>query len=447
MAKISPFQGVVYNQALAGVMTDLVCPPYDIISPEEREKLYQKSPYNVIRLEYGAETAADTEQSNRYTRAAAFLNEWLENGVLQQDDKKALYVYELEYQDSLTNASQKATKKFRGFVCLVKIEEYESGIINPHENTLSGPKTDRLNLLRACKTAFSQIYSLYSDPDGSIGRVLAGVTRKPDREVRSDDGVAHRMWALTEEHDVDSIVRAMESKPLFIADGHHRYDTALNYRNERRQAAGTFTGEEPYNYTAMFLSAIEDPGITILPAHRTLMNMDDFNAARLEKELHRYFAIEKVDFHDKNENKNLTSLLDTMAHRGKRGHIFGMRLKGKKSYYLLTLRNEADMDSLIPDRAPEYRKLDVSILHHLIFDSLLGLKIETHKLGRNIDYIKDPAEAEARLRNGGAEAVFFMNPTKVEEVKKIAAVGERMPQKATYFYPKIITGLVMNKLE
>ncbi len=197
----------------------------------------------------------------------------------------------------------------------------------------------------------------------------------------------------------------------------------------------------------MFLARLEDPGLTILPAHRALFNLTDFNAQKFEDDLNRYFDIERIDFDRRSESKDLQTVLDTMAHRANHAHVFGMRVKGEHSYYLLTLRNEADMDALLPAKSPAYRRLDVSILHHLIIDKLLGIKMETHKLGLNIEYIKDAEEADKRVHDDAAEIVFFMNPTKVREVKEVAAAGERMPQKATYFYPKLLTGLVMHKIE
>jgi uncharacterized protein (DUF1015 family) len=448
MAKIAPFQGVLYNTAKAGMLDELVCPPYDIISPAGQQELYQKNSFNVIRLEFGLESPADTGAENRYTRAALFLEDWLKKGILFQSKVPGLYVYEMRYPSpALPGLTSPETRKLRGFIGLVRLEDYDSGIIKPHETTLSGPKTDRLNLLRACKAGFSQIYSLYSDPKGVLSAILAKATGRADREVKTSDGVLHRVWSLSDKKDIEAVVRALADKPLFIADGHHRYDTALNYRNERRKAAGTFTGDEPYNYAAMFLAGLEDPGITVLPAHRALFNLTGFEPRRFEDDLNLYFNIERIDFTSQSEAKDLSTVLDTMAHRGSHAHAFGMRVKGGHSYYLLTLRNEADMDALLPDKAPAYRKLDVSILHHLVIDKLLGIRVETHKLGRNIEYVKDAVEASRMTENGAAEVVFFMNPTKVGEVKDVATAGERMPQKATYFYPKLLTGLVMHKIE
>jgi uncharacterized protein (DUF1015 family) len=441
MATIIPFRGITYNQQTAGTIEHLVCPPYDIISPAQQQELYRKSPYNVVRLEFGLASPADTEEDNRYTRAASLFQEWLKTGVLGQSPEPAFYVYEMEY------AAGGVKKKLRGFICLVRIEEYDSGIVKPHETTLSGPKADRLNLLRACKASFSQIFSLVSDPDEKISSVLAKVSRKPEMEAKNRDGVLHRLWTLSNKDDLEAIMREMADKPFFIADGHHRYDTALNYRNERRKAAGSFTGQEPYNYVAMFLARLEDPGLTVLPAHRVLFNLNNFEPRRFENDLGRYFTIERFDFTKKSEAADRQTVLDTMAHRADHAHVFGMRVSGEHSYYLLTLKNESDMDAIVPDKSPAYRRLDVSILHHLIIDTLLGIKMKTHKLGLNIEYIKEADEAVKRVQEGTAEILFFMNPTKVAEVKEVAAAGERMPQKATYFYPKLLTGLVMHKID
>lgn len=441
MATIIPFRGVHFDLAKAGAIADLVCPPYDIISHEQQQALYRRSPHNVIRLEYGLESPGDTETDNRYTRAAATLEEWSKTGILKQDEQPSFYIYEMEF------GSGKKHRKLRGFICLVKIEDYDSGIVKPHETTLSGPKTDRLNLLRSCKAGFSQIYSLVSDTSGTIGDVLNSVDRRPELEVKSEDGVAHRVWTLSDTDAIDRIKADIADKPIFIADGHHRYDTALNYRNERRKAAGTFTGAEGFNYVPMFLARIEDPGLVILPAHRSLFNLTDFHPQRFEEDLNKYFNIERIDFSKKSEPADRKTVLDTMAHRADHGHTFGMRIKDENSYYLLTLRSEADMDAIVPNKVPAYRKLDVSILHHLIIDKLLGIKMETHKLGLNIEYIKDANEAIKRVETGEADIIFLMNPTKVHEVKEVAMAGDRMPQKATYFSPKLLTGLVMNKLD
>jgi uncharacterized protein (DUF1015 family) len=441
MAKIAPFRGIVYNESKAGPIDTLVCPPYDIISAAEQQELYRKSSYNVIRLEYGLTSPADGEEDNRYTRASAVLDDWSRSSILQQRKDPALYIYEMEYK------AGKDTKKLRGIICLVRIEDYDSGIVKPHETTLSGPKSDRLNLLRACKASFSQIFSLFSDPQGKVANIIAKVNRKPELEVKHSDGVIHRVWSLNDKEEIKAITSELADKPIFIADGHHRYDTALNYRNEQLKGSGTDTGEEGFNYVAMFLARLEDPALTILPAHRALFNLADFDARRFEDDLNRYFNIERIDFDRRSESKDLLTVLDTMAHRADHSHVFGMRVKGEHSYYLLTLRNVEDMDILLPDKTQAYRRLDVSILHHLIIDKLLGIKMETHKMGLNIEYIKDAEEADKRVHDHTAEIVFFMNPTKVREVKDVAAAGERMPQKATYFYPKLLTGLVMHKIE
>jgi uncharacterized protein (DUF1015 family) len=441
MATIAPFRGILFNQAKAGAIGDLVCPPYDIISHDLQQALYRRSPYNAVRLEYGLESPADTDRDNRYTRAAAQLDEWLASGVLVRSDRPAIYVYEMEFE------SGGKLRRLRGFICMVRIEDYESGIVKPHETTLSGPKTDRLNLLRACRASFSQIYSLVTDPSGGIGTILGNVSQRPEFEVRTDDSVVHRVWTIADQSAIEGILRLVAGAPVFIADGHHRYDTALNYRNERRTAQGSFTGSEGFNFVPMFLARIEDPALVVLPAHRVLFNLGDFHPKRFEEDLNKFFNIERIDFTKRSEHDDLRTVLETMEHRADHAHVFGMRVKGEHSYYLLSLRSEADMDGIVPDRSPAYRRLDVSILHHLIIDRLLGIGMETHKLGLNIEYIKDAAEADRRVHDGEAQIAFFMNPTKVSEVRDVAATGERMPQKATYFYPKLLTGMVMSRTD
>ncbi|MDA8100641.1 MAG: DUF1015 domain-containing protein [Nitrospiraceae bacterium] len=441
MATIIPFRGVLFDQEKAGAIADLVCPPYDIISHDQQQALYRKNHHNVIRLEYGLESPGDTESDNRYTRSASMLQDWLESGILQQDSRSSFYVYEMEF------SAGGRTRKLRGFLCLVKIEDYDAGIIRPHETTLSGPKTDRLNLLRACRASFSQIYSVFSDPRGTVGTVLDGVHGKAAMEVKAADNVVHRVWPLADPASIEAITAALRDEQIFIADGHHRYDTALNYRNERRQATGSFTGQEGFNFVPMFLARVEDPSLRILPAHRALFNLENFHPRKFEEDLNRFFNIERIDFDRKSEPADRRTVLETLEHRADHAHVFGMRVKDEHSYYLLTLRSEADMESIIPGKSAAYRRLDVSILHHLIIDRLLGIKMETHKLGLNIEYIKDADEAVRRVADGDVEIVFLMNPTKVSEVRDVAMAGERMPQKATYFYPKLLTGLVMHKIE
>lgn len=441
MATIIPFRGAQYDIAAAGAIGDLVCPPYDIISHEHQQALYRKSPYNVVRLEFGLESPADSASDNRYTRSAAQLEEWFRSGILTQRDRPAFYIYEMDFRSGGRH------RKLRGFIGLVKLEDYESGVVKPHETTLSGPKTDRLNLLRACRAHFSQIFSLLPDQEGTIAQVLGSTTGKPELETKSDDGVVHRLWTMSKQEHVDMIVRATAGKNIFIADGHHRYDTALNYRNERRAAAGSASGQEGFDFVPMFLARMEDPALTVLPAHRVLFNLKDFHPRKFENDLQQYFDIERIDFTKRSEAADRSTVLDTMAHRAERSHTFGMRVKGEHCYYLLTLRSESAMDGIVPAKAPAYRRLDVSILHHLIIDRLLGVAVETHKLGLNIEYIKDANEAIGRVESGEAEVLFLMNPTKVREVREVAAAGERMPQKATYFYPKLLTGLVMYKIE
>lgn len=441
MAKIAPFRGIVYNQKKAGNLSNCVCPPYDVISPAFQQELYQKNQYNVVRLEFGQETSKDTQKNNRYTRAVHYFQEWIQSGILHQSDRPALYVYEMEYN------LDGETKRLRGFIGRVRIEDFSSGIVLPHENTLSGPKADRLNLIRTCRALFSQIYSLYSDPEGRISRVLDNIIMKPEMTVENGNGVTHRVWPLTDKDAIDTIVREMADKPFFIADGHHRYETALEYRNEQRNKAGSTTGAEPYDFVTMYLARLEDPALTILPAHRAVYNLPGFDPEKFEHDLNSYFDLERFDFNQETEPKYRKLILERMADQARTGHVFGMRLKNRSSYYLLTLRNVSDMQEILPDKSPAYRKLDVSILHHLVVERLLGIKMEMQKLGTNIEYIKEADEAVRRAENGTAELVFLMNPTKVSDVKSVAGAGERMPQKATYFYPKLLTGMVMDRIE
>ena len=322
MATITPFRGIVYNQAKAGGIGSLVCPPYDIISPQQQQALYRKSPFNVVRLEFGLEGPGDREETIVIPALPPF---W-------------------------TSGSSRA------FCARAGTRPFMSMSWNTPKG--KGPKTPRLHLpgqhrglrLGHCQASRDNalgaqdgppepparlqgelqpdLFALFRPP-GKVSGILGQITRQPEMEVKNSDNVLHRVWSLTDKGDIEVIVREMADKPFFIADGHHRYDTALNYRNERRSAAGPFTGEEPYNYVAMYLARLEDPGLTILPAHRALCNLSGFQPRRFEEALNKYFDIERIDFNDRSESADRRTLLDTMAHRADHAHVFGMRVRGK----------------------------------------------------------------------------------------------------------------------
>lgn len=429
MATIIPFRGVQYNPAKAGSMDDLVCPPYDIISHEQQQALYRKNPYNVIRLEYGLESPGDTETDSRYTRAAGLLYEWFGSGILRQNEQPAFYIYEMEYP------AGRKHRKLRGFVCLVQIEDYASGIVKPHETTLSGPKTDRLNLLRACKASFSQIYSLVSDPAGSIGTVLDNVKGRPQFEVKASDSVTHRIWTLTDQAAIKAIVREMADRPVFIADGHHRYETALAFRDEMRKKHGIREGAAS-EHVLMFLCNMDDEGIVILPTHRGIHSLPAFAEEEFAAKVRSVLPMESREGSPEDAIRALTDA-------GKKGKAIAWSAGGGR-FHLVSFPDPARFGGeRLAKFPPELRSLDVVLLHGFLLEQVLGITPEAVTSGGVVKYYKDPAKAVSDLTSGTIQAAFFVNPVTVGEFRNVSLSGHVLPQKSTFFYPKILTGLLI----
>lgn len=432
MAEIKAFRGLIYNPAQPIEQDLVVAPPYDIIPPEKQEKLYQQSPYNVIRLELGQDLPDDDEQINRYSRAAAYLGAWMNEKALILDEKPALYLCHIRYR------VKGEERLLKGFVTLVRLEEFGTGKVLPHENTLSGPKTDRLNLMRATGANFSQIFSLYSDPEGLVIPALeASRGGAPMTSVTDEAGYKHDVWGVTDTATIEKAQAVLLDKPVFIADGHHRYETALNYCRERGGAVAGGAGEG-FRYVMMFLANMDDEGLTILPTHRVVRDTPIPAVSRLLEQLSAYFSVNRVADGD--------DIIDRMAKAGE-GHHIGMLSGEDGRHYILTLKDAAVMDAILGETSSKaFRRLDVTILQSLVLDKILGITAERLKEHKAVHFIKDPADAEAAVRKGDYSLAFYLNPTKIEEVRDVAAAGEKMPQKSTYFYPKLLTGLVMNKL-
>lgn len=419
MAEVVPFKGVLYNPVKVDP-SETIAPPYDVITPEFKELLYNKSPYNIIRIDYGKDEDRDNDHENRYSRASRFLATWLQEGVLINDEENCFYCYEISYEIGGTR------KKTRGFLGAVRIEELGSGKIHPHEMTYSKPKSDRLNILRYCQANTSPIFSLYSSTERITSSILEDVCReKPYIEARNGEGFLHRLWRINDRSAIAAISKELSDKDIFIADGHHRYETALKYKKEMEQQIASKTGEESYGYTLMFLANMEDDGLTLLPTHRIVEINSDISAKEVLKE---YFTIEKIKSDALSEEQVRQEMFRNMQ---KGAHAFGMFLTNSNTYYSLSM-NSASPSMDIPACM---KNLDVSILHKLIFERLL--KIEHY------EYEMSPDIAVERARKGSFEAVFFLNPTRINDVKEVALAGERMPPKSTYFYPKLLTGMVI----
>ena len=439
MAQIIPFRGTLYDPAAVGSIRDVVAPPYDIIDAAGQKALHDRHPQNIIRLELGIDQPGDNATSNRYTRAGETLGAWISGGALKRDAQPAIYYHTIEYAPPSSDA--RAPKKtLRGFLTTTKLEALDSGHIYPHENTRSAAKTDRLNLLKACKANLSPIWLLYSDPENAIlGLLEQAVKGQPPRiDFRDDNGCRQQLWTITDQAVLGQIVDIMRSRPLFIADGHHRYETALNYQRFRREESGATSTLKPYDSVLMLLSPLEDPGLTVLPTHRvTTTTLPPYPT--IKTRLAETFDLKDFPFSSGNQSTVRAQFLDALRTQGRTTPTFGLALKGEDRYVTLSLKPAHRPEANASPRA----KLDVSLLQQLVVSTLCPTQQEQEA----ILYTKDDHEALDWAADGTGTSALLLNATKVSEVQAVAKAGERMPHKSTYFYPKPLTGLVINVME
>ena len=425
MAEIKPFRALRFCTEKAGAIESLTCPPYDIISPAQRTQYLETNPYNIVRLELPV-----GEQP--YEEAGKTLQMWEEEGILRRDTDPALYIYE----ETFTAYGQK--KSFKGFICLVKAEDFSKGVVLPHENTLSKAKEDRFSLMKATGCNFSQIYSLYMDEEHTtlarINRLSAG---KPNVEM--DDGeVVHRLWIVNDPVAIAAICEDFKDRKLYIADGHHRYETALNFRNYCHENGLCGEGGD-CDYVMMMLVDMQHEGLVVFPTHRLVHDLPQFDKATLLESCRADFEI-----YEMKQLSELPASLDALFRQGKTAFAFYC---GGESWTLLVLRDRSVMDRILSEECPAVRTLDVSVLHSLILERAFGIDKENMANQKNLSYTRSFDEAITAVRNGTAQGAFFLNPTRISEIRDVAAAGGKMPQKSTYFYPKLITGLVMNQMD
>ncbi len=409
MIEIVPFKGILYNQEKFPDISAVVTPPYDVISAEQQEMYYQKHPYNSIRLILGKDQKGDNEANNKYTRAAEHFRTWLAEGILKQDEHEAIYPLTQEF----SYRHKKLTRK--GFITLIKLQELGKGVY-PHEKTLSKPKQDRLNLMLATKANFCQVFALYSDKEGVLDECL-NIESTPIIDIMDNDLVKHQLYRLTQPTTLKKIKEVMRAKDIFIADGHHRYETALN--------AQKILG---YDFIMIYLTKMEGSGLTILPTHRLIRHLPDFQSGAFEE----FFEVKKVD--------SCEELFKKMEGVREPNHSFGIYTAGKN--YLLVLKDSSIMDNLIGNRHSQgFKQLDVSILQAVVIEHIL--KINDIEAG--ISYTHDEKEAKLLVDEDKYKAALFLNPTRISQMQELSLQHELMPQKSTYFYPKLLSGLVMNK--
>ncbi|HYQ48205.1 MAG TPA: DUF1015 domain-containing protein [Thermodesulfovibrionales bacterium] len=412
MAEVIPFRGVMFNVPKLSKRSgeELLAPPYDIITPEEQQQLYDKSPYNIVRIDFGRKNPEDDEQDNRYSRARASLEGWLQEDALVVSKTPCFYAYEIAYV--INNAQH----TLRGVLGLVRLEALGKGNIHPHEYTHSKPKKDRLDLMRYCEANVSPIFSLYNAPEKRTSRVLAvTASNRPYIEAKDNNGAVHRLWQIEDRTAVSTITEELQGKAVFIADGHHRYETALEYEKEMQKKEGTSGGRKPYDYVLMFLANMADEGLTILPTHRLVKDLPQDAFDQLSAD----FDIEKMGMND--------DIPSSIA--GKRD-VYGF-YTGGDAWYRLSYKGEG-----IHGVPAALKDLDVTILHDLIFKQLLDIE--------KVSYEMDVQKCLQAVSSGEFSAAFFLNPTGVYDVERVALASLRMPPKSTYFYPKLMTGMVLN---
>ena len=433
MARILPFPALRYNPARVR-LADVVTQPYDKITAEMQERYYAASPYNLVRIILGKREPGDNGR-NVYSRAAQALSQWRQEGIFLPDPDPVLYAYAQEF--ALPGDPEKRLER-RGFIALGQLEPYETGVVYRHEHTHSGPKADRLSLLRATRAHFGQLFMLYNDPAGEIDDALAKVVRYPAAaEVRDEYGVLHRLWPIP--GLVEFIRRRMESTKLIIADGHHRYETALNYQRERRQqdAAAPPPGEAPYDHVMMTFINMYAEGLVILPTHRVISGLESFREEQFLDSAKVFFDVERVQVSD---GARATEMLRSAGNQG------SVLLAITQDDSFLLRARQQDVEQTLAQLSPHQRGLDVVILHKLGLELVLGISEEAIREQRYINYLRDAGEAIARVREG-ANVAFLMNPARIDQVRDTAFAGEVLPQKSTDFYPKLLSGLTIYALD
>jgi uncharacterized protein (DUF1015 family) len=431
MAKIAPFQGIRFNADKVGDLSRVVSQPYDRIRQDLQDRYYELHPHNIVRIIKGREFGNDAPQHNVYTRARDFYHCWLDAGYLLRDPAPAFYVYRQTF--SLPDGTELTRK---ALIAALELAEFSEGIVLPHERTLSGPKVDRLNLLRATETNFGQIFMLYPDPENRINALLdAAIAGRPaDADVRElcEKDVRQQMWTVADPKVAARVVAEMAPRRgLIIADGHHRYETALNYRAEMREKYPDASANAGFNYCLAALVSMDDPGLVILPTHREMSAYTDKATAQILAEAAEYFEVTPMA----DQAALVKALAEATPTDRRIGFYDGV-------YYMLRLKSPEIMAQVAPHRIEEWRMLDVSILHELLIERVMGISKEQIAAKEKIEYHRDLNLAIANVGRGKAQCVYILNPTHMSEVKACSERGATMPQKSTDFYPKVISGLV-----
>lgn len=424
MPYIRPFKGIIYNDDIIKDFSKVVAPPYDIIPKKTQNELYRKHPQNIVRLELGKIKSSDTAKDNRYIRAKKFFDLWLKNKIMVRDEKDTIYVYSQTYKER-----GKIIDRI-GFIALMGLKEGKKKVL-PHENTLLAPKVDRLDLMRSIKANLSPIYVLYDDNRHAILTILKKASlRKPFIDILFE-GIRNRAWKIDDPIAIKNIQTVMRNANTFIADGHHRFEVTRMYSKELQHAAASKEAKESSKYVMVYFVESKEDMLTVLPAHRLPKDIGGLKKEDILSRLREFFFIEKAaGLHA------MTARLEKLQ----KSHAFGIYL-GRGEFYVLKLKSMVPVDRAIKNKPKDWKKLDVAILHLFIFKHVLNISDSDD----NIEFVKSPQETATLVDKHTFKVAFFLNPTKVSEIKRIAKIGEKMPRKATYFFPKPISGVVINK--
>ena len=427
MADVQPLRGLRYNTARAGSLPQLICPPYDVISPREQRELYARGPYNIVRLEYGAE-------EDRYAQAARAFRSWQQEGVLQRDERPALYFMRQRF-------NYRGTVYDRyGVTLCVRLEEFGNGAVLPHEATTEGPKRDRLALMETCQANFSPLMALYRDPRGRIAAVIEEVHGStPQAEFEDEPGCSYTLWVVQDTRLIEAVRNALEDQPLYLADGHHRYETALRYRDTRRQQEGSDSPNAAYNFVMMTLVSLDDPGLLVLPYHRLVGNLDPPTFTRLRDRATEVFSIERAPI----DASKPQALVELVERRGQGAMTVGLLGPDGEGPYLLTLRAPDEVRRYVPSGAGTVlRNVEAWVLQEVILRPVLGDNLEPFTA-----FSHEAEEAAQSVLERRHQMAFFLRPFPLDLFEAIMGAGLRLPPKSTYFYPKLPTGLVINPLQ
>jgi len=435
--QIKPFKAFRFDKAVVGDVGSCIAPPYDVISPDQQEQLYKKSKHNIVRIIKGKTTASDNGDNNQYTRAADYLNDWIKQGVLKQDTAETIYAYVQDFELAGTSYERFS------FIVSAKLEEFGK-TVRPHEQTFDKPILDRLNLKRATTAKFGLALMLYEDEQKVADKIISqAAATGPLIDFIDEQNVRHRLFTITAKEDIEQIVKMMNDKSCIIADGHHRYTTALTYYKE--------SGNTTAQYQMLAFANTFQKGLIVLATHRLVGSLENFCYEKLITELKENFELTELQFNSPQTKMDARQrmLAQMKAEHNNDKNAFGT-YGSNNAFYAAVLRDKQAMDPVMPDMSSAWRSLDVSILHKLVLEKLLGIDEERLAKGENLQYVKDTPNAIdqsiSQVDAGHKQAAFFMNPVKMQQLIMVTDAGERMPQKSTYFYPKVYTGLTIQKL-